>query len=1042
MEFNPLFFQKGSELGGEQILGKPQGFKSAGYLFSDLMKVYLNETTDGLLENDQQNLLGKDFLNVEESEQTALGVISGVALSSDNFNTIVKEIQNLFSNSENLSFDELTQQLSSLLGEEATSDLKNVNQLLNTIKNELETKGSLVLAYPSPSGVSLISISKEQPIEGGENGGVESSAFSVSVAEVDENALPGLTGLFSEDAVERLTAARKNENGSILLLGFQNVDSAETETVSVTNANPQNQTQSAKSVNENGLPANNTTAATNLTELPVFTDEPDLSATQSLGKDASQVQDLKALQSKFSNELVSVKAAVKENSNSSAQTLSSVNESADMLSAVRKAAGKGLQSNPVSANEVEVSGSKQTADLKATVNGTQAEKPTTETITAQAAQSDISEETPNVLGGIPKGKPTNIESQFVRTTLNAAAQTAEKSVGQTVQSSNQTASSQQAVNLEQTQAAEQGESVKQTVKSEVSATSEQNSISGKAGTENKLASQLQNAQTSESMSVHDEVSIKENAKSNPTVETASKEKNSVNQQTTDASVKSYGAQKPETISKENTGSADRIQNQTGATEESAKKQSGVLKEKATTVENAPASSEQITRKENSSGKSEAVNHSVPTAEKSDKQTTSNELNKNNATRKRETVELNGANNDSRKQNQNATVTENKNEGISRPNTSSSNVQTEAKNVNAQSINTETQSKVKVTTEQTHVSESNGAQRNEASADVKKSSVETGAAHEITNKNSNQVSQAKDSNQPKDLKPNFAAGREEIKQTEEAKTSAPASNKDSNVRDVAAANDSNKKAETQPTDVRKNSVEENTLNFASKEVSDKKGKTVEFAPKNENANNNNSSNAAKADEKNAIASTGENGSQNSTSNSESDENAFKQNHETREREAKAVSSFNHKEFESIEAPKLRETVARTVKLSEVIKELSTLIQKKERSQITLQLNPESLGKVKVVIEVVDDIVKAHIKVENQAVQHTLQNNLPELSAHLERAGLQFGGVNISLYDPQEKESKQSYSKRKHNSNNAKDEAPEEGKGDTVRSLGYNTYEYLA
>ncbi len=93
--------------------------------------------------------------------------------------------------------------------------------------------------------------------------------------------------------------------------------------------------------------------------------------------------------------------------------------------------------------------------------------------------------------------------------------------------------------------------------------------------------------------------------------------------------------------------------------------------------------------------------------------------------------------------------------------------------------------------------------------------------------------------------------------------------------------------------------------------------------------------------------------------------------------------------------------RTVKAPDIIKEISRFIQKSEKSSITLNIEPEQLGKVKIALEVADNIISARIEVENEAVKHIVENKINELYSNLSQNGVQLSSVNVSLSQAENK-----------------------------------------
>ncbi len=162
----------------------------------------------------------------------------------------------------------------------------------------------------------------------------------------------------------------------------------------------------------------------------------------------------------------------------------------------------------------------------------------------------------------------------------------------------------------------------------------------------------------------------------------------------------------------------------------------------------------------------------------------------------------------------------------------------------------------------------------------------------------------------------------------------------------------------------------------------------------------------------------------------------------------VSTINSKEninseinnFHKVEVNDKFFRAEKIIEISEVLKEVSSLISKKENGIIKLQIKPESLGKILITIDATKEIVNARIEVENKAVQALLENNINQLYSNLNQNGVQLSSVQIFLNQGESKNYKPNYFKKKsfeENNNFLNDEDEKI----TTRKLGYNTYEYL-
>jgi flagellar hook-length control protein FliK len=154
----------------------------------------------------------------------------------------------------------------------------------------------------------------------------------------------------------------------------------------------------------------------------------------------------------------------------------------------------------------------------------------------------------------------------------------------------------------------------------------------------------------------------------------------------------------------------------------------------------------------------------------------------------------------------------------------------------------------------------------------------------------------------------------------------------------------------------------------------------------------------------------------------------------------IKSFS-KETTSFNMKGLTETIKK-VPVSEIANEISSLIQKGEKKSLTLQLYPETLGKIKVTLDMFNKQVTARIEVENEAAKQAVQTNIEHLKESIHNQGVQINSVFVSLSNEDNKQQRTSEVKRKstHISNDKKIDEPVESK--TVKKMGYNTYEYLA
>lgn len=132
-------------------------------------------------------------------------------------------------------------------------------------------------------------------------------------------------------------------------------------------------------------------------------------------------------------------------------------------------------------------------------------------------------------------------------------------------------------------------------------------------------------------------------------------------------------------------------------------------------------------------------------------------------------------------------------------------------------------------------------------------------------------------------------------------------------------------------------------------------------------------------------------------------------------------------------------SRLVKSTDVIKEISRFIEKNEGHSLTIKIDPESLGTVKIALDVVDKLVHANIEVENEAAKKMVESNLNQLYSQLSQSGIQLNSLNISLANQEGKQNK-NFSGRKRQSNNDFETDFDQANVSDAKQMGYNTYEY--
>ena len=133
--------------------------------------------------------------------------------------------------------------------------------------------------------------------------------------------------------------------------------------------------------------------------------------------------------------------------------------------------------------------------------------------------------------------------------------------------------------------------------------------------------------------------------------------------------------------------------------------------------------------------------------------------------------------------------------------------------------------------------------------------------------------------------------------------------------------------------------------------------------------------------------------------------------------------------------------KTINVSDIVKEFTSIINQKESKSVVLQLKPENLGKIKLSVDIVDNVVHAHVEVENDSVKQMVQSNIDTLKHSLNLNGLQLSAVDVSLSGGQQKSFKSFNTKKKVQYTGGELQLNDEPESLTSRNMGYNTYEYL-
>ncbi|MDP3446147.1 MAG: flagellar hook-length control protein FliK, partial [Ignavibacteria bacterium] len=106
--------------------------------------------------------------------------------------------------------------------------------------------------------------------------------------------------------------------------------------------------------------------------------------------------------------------------------------------------------------------------------------------------------------------------------------------------------------------------------------------------------------------------------------------------------------------------------------------------------------------------------------------------------------------------------------------------------------------------------------------------------------------------------------------------------------------------------------------------------------------------------------------------------------------------------------------KVIKPAELFNEIGKMINGAEKQSLTFQLNPENLGKIKLMVDFIDNQLVTRIEVENEQVKHFIQSNIETLKQQLTSSGIQLSNVSVSLADYDQKNNKPFAPKKKSSS----------------------------
>ncbi|MFA7228513.1 MAG: flagellar hook-length control protein FliK, partial [Melioribacteraceae bacterium] len=156
---------------------------------------------------------------------------------------------------------------------------------------------------------------------------------------------------------------------------------------------------------------------------------------------------------------------------------------------------------------------------------------------------------------------------------------------------------------------------------------------------------------------------------------------------------------------------------------------------------------------------------------------------------------------------------------------------------------------------------------------------------------------------------------------------------------------------------------------------------------------------------------------------------------------ALNNLNADRFKTAPEMKPLQESFKNIKATEIVNEFSKIIQSGEKQSMTFQLSPENLGKVKLIVDLVENQINTRIEVENENVKQFIQSNIEQLKQNLQLSGIHLSQLNISLSDSEQKSAK-TFARKKSAEKISRVEEDKAKASPAQKTMGYNTYEFLA
>ncbi len=152
----------------------------------------------------------------------------------------------------------------------------------------------------------------------------------------------------------------------------------------------------------------------------------------------------------------------------------------------------------------------------------------------------------------------------------------------------------------------------------------------------------------------------------------------------------------------------------------------------------------------------------------------------------------------------------------------------------------------------------------------------------------------------------------------------------------------------------------------------------------------------------------------------------------------IDSVKEKILQSNELP---DQSYKTIKVTDVVNEISNLVKDGNTNSVILNLKPESLGRMKVTVDVSNNTVHANVEVDTESVKLIVQNNINDLKNSLNLNGMQLSSLTVNVSGGEQKFNRSLGQKKKQNYQTVEQKLEISGNSLATKSMGYNTYEYL-